>query len=580
MEECFFGAYRPPHIEETVAAEFTSLKQGKMTVMEYFNRFNTMRNRAIGIMALHELAALGMFKQGLCKEFSAQAKRAPGVRSVRELLPVLTGFEMDTVTEDSGNQHRQGTNRPNRFPNRYNSRANNFADPARANVPHHESQPTTDAYGDVAMHLMSLSSQERQRRLTERRCFACGSQGHFQRDCDRTFYGYEEDSKPDDPLSINLIDGESFCNEVIHHNAVVGVVHVTQTDGEPVAKPEDENLPKFIQEEFSDVVADELPHHLAQQREVKVEHAIDLEPGKRPPSRRAYRMSFAQQQELDRQIKELLERGFIRNSMSPYSAPVLFAKKKDGSMRLCIDYRALNEQTIKNKFPLPLMEDLLDMLHGAKFLSKIDLMSGYHQVPIKPSDCHKTAFSTRYGHYEWVVIPFGLCNAPATFQSAMNRVLQPFIGRFVVVYLDNILIFSSTAEEHEMHIRQVLNTLRANQFVAKRSKCEFFKTKLDYLGFTIENGTVRPDADKIEAVKNWPTPTTSDEYHSFTAFCGVYRRHIENYSRRADPLINYQNKKTPWGPEQDAAFADLKDCMSHYPGDCQSLVQVASLSRE
>lgn len=196
--DLFFNAFRPPNIEQTLAAEFTSLKQGKASVLDYFNRFNTLRSRCHGLLELEERAALGMFRQGLRRELAAQAACAPGVGSVEELLPVLVDYENDTGTEDRGNQRGHGTNRLNRFPNRYSNRANNFADPARVNVPRHESRQTTDADGDVTMRLMSLSPQERQRRLKERRCFSCGSQDHFQRDCGASVHVVEK-REPESP---------------------------------------------------------------------------------------------------------------------------------------------------------------------------------------------------------------------------------------------------------------------------------------------------------------------------------------------------------------------------------------------
>ncbi|KAK5842194.1 hypothetical protein PVK06_004524 [Gossypium arboreum] len=209
--------------------------------------------------------------------------------------------------------------------------------------------------------------------------------------------------------------------------------------------------------EFTDVFPEELPG-LPPDREV--EFTIDVIPGTAPISITPYRMAPAELKELKTQLQELLDKGFIRPSTSPWGAPVLFVKKKDGSLRLCIDYRQLNKVTIKNKYPLPRIDDLFDQLKGAAVFSKIDLRSGYYQLKVKECDVPKTAFRTRYGHYEFLVMPFGLTNAPAAFMDLMNRIFQSYLDRFVVVFIDDILVYSKTESEHAQHLRIVLQTLR------------------------------------------------------------------------------------------------------------------------
>src|SRR3984957_15632131 len=193
-------------------------------------------------------------------------------------------------------------------------------------------------------------------------------------------------------------------------------------------------------------------------------------------------MSPAELDELKNQLDELVAAGFIQPSKSPFGAPVLFVKKKDGSMRMCVDYRDLNRITVKNRYPLPRMEELFDRLKGAKYFSKIDLRSGYHQVRIHPDDVHKTAFRTRYGHYEFLVLPFGLTNAPSTFMNLMQSIFGSHLDFFVIVFLDDILIFSKNKQQHEQHVRVVLELLRKNKLYAKMSKCEFFKREISFLG--------------------------------------------------------------------------------------------------
>ncbi|XP_057518465.1 uncharacterized protein LOC130799384 [Amaranthus tricolor] len=222
--------------------------------------------------------------------------------------------------------------------------------------------------------------------------------------------------------------------------------------------------------EFMDVFPDEIPG-MPPTRDF--EFTIDLVPGAGPISKAPYRMAPAEMEELRKQVEELLEKGYIRPSVSPWGAPVLFVRKKDGSMRLCIDYRELNKVTVKNKYPLPRIDDLFDQLKGAGMFSKIDLRSGYHQLRIAERDIPKTAFRTRYGHFEFTVMPFGLTNAPAAFMCLMNRVFSACLDKFVVVFIDDILVYSKDEGEHEQHLRQVLQILRENQLYAKFSKCEF-----------------------------------------------------------------------------------------------------------
>ena len=222
--------------------------------------------------------------------------------------------------------------------------------------------------------------------------------------------------------------------------------------------------------DFSDVFPEELPG-LPPRREI--EFAIDVVPGATPASITPYRMAPLELKELKLQLQELLEKGFIRPSVSPWGAPVLFVKKKDCTLRLCIDYRQLNNLTVKNKYLLPIIDDLFDQLKGTSIFLKIDLRSGYHQLKIKDADVHETTFRTRYGHYEFLVMTLGLTNAPAAFMDLMNRVFRPYVDQFVVVFIDDILVYSKDRGSHDTHLRVVLETLRKEQLYEKLSKCEF-----------------------------------------------------------------------------------------------------------
>ncbi|KAL0560329.1 hypothetical protein IC582_000730 [Cucumis melo] len=309
--------------------------------------------------------------------------------------------------------------------------------------------------------------------------------------------------------------------------------------------------------DYPDVFPEELPG-LPPHREV--EFAIELEPGTVPISRAPYRMAPAELKELKVQLQELLDKGFIRPSVSPWGAPVLFVKKKDGSMRLCIDYRELNKVTVKNRYPLPRIDDLFDQLQRATMFSKIDLRAGYHQLRIKDEDVPKTAFRSRYGHYEFIVMSFGLTNAPAVFMDLMNRVFREFLDTFVIVFIDDILIYSKTEAEHEEHLRMVLQTLRDNKLYAKFSKCEFWLKQVSFLGHVVSKAGVSVDPAKIEAVTGWTRPSTVSEVRSFLGLAGYYRRFVENFSRIATPFTQLTRKGTPfvWSKACEDSFQNLK----------------------
>ena len=249
---------------------------------------------------------------------------------------------------------------------------------------------------------------------------------------------------------------------------------------------------------------------------------IELEPGTKPISKAPYRMAPAEMAELKKQLDELMEKGFVRPSSSPWGAPVLFVKKKDGSFRLCIDYRGINRVTVKNKYPLPRIDELLDQLRGATCFSKIDLASGYHQIPIAEEDVRKTAFRSRYGHYEFVVMPFGLTNAPAAFMKMMNNVFRDYLDEFVIVFIDDILIYSKNQEEHKDHLRKVLDKLREHKLFAKLSKCSFWQREIGFLGHVVSDKGVSVDQEKIKAIADWPRPRNATEIRSFLGLAGYY----------------------------------------------------------
>ncbi|GJZ17341.1 putative reverse transcriptase domain-containing protein [Tanacetum coccineum] len=287
----------------------------------------------------------------------------------------------------------------------------------------------------------------------------------------------------------------------------VFLAHVTTKEAED--KSEEKRLEDVpILRDFPEVFPEDLPG-LPPTRQV--EFRIDLVPGAAPVARAPYRLAPSEMKELSEQLKELSDKGFIRPSSSPWGAPVLFVKKKDGSFRMCIDYRELNKLTVKNRYPLPRIDDLFDQLQGSSVYSKIDLRSGYHQLRVREEDIPKTAFRTRYGHYEFQVMPFGLTNAPAVFMDLMNRVCKPFLDKFVIVFIDDILIYSRNKKEHEEHLKAILELLKKEELYAKFSKCEFWIPKVQFLNHVIDSQGIHVDPAKIESIKDWASPKTPTE---------------------------------------------------------------------
>ncbi|GFR52906.1 hypothetical protein Agub_g15551 [Astrephomene gubernaculifera] len=294
-----------------------------------------------------------------------------------------------------------------------------------------------------------------------------------------------------------------------------------------------------------------------------VDHTIPLMPEAQPVSRPMYRHSPLELDEVKRQVTDLLKKGMIRPSTSPYSAPILFVGKKDGTLRMCIDYRGLNAATVKNKYPLPRVDDLLDKLKGSAYFSSIDLQQGYNQIRIADSDIPKTAFRTPYGHYEYTVLSFGLVNAPATFQAVMDRTFRQYIDKFVVCYLDDILVYSKTKEEHLEHLRLVFDILRKQQLYAKRSKCHWAQSQVEYLGHIVSVDGVRMDPRKTAAVRDWPVPTNVQELRKFLGLTNYFRKFIARYSVLAAPLTSLTGKNAfsspaAWTPACQAAFDAIK----------------------
>ncbi|GJP56412.1 hypothetical protein CLOM_g15473 [Closterium sp. NIES-68] len=333
-----------------------------------------------------------------------------------------------------------------------------------------------------------------------------------------------------------------------------------ERQGEDIRRSwKDQGIIEGVPRHYSGRSSNELPPYRTHQ------HEIVEEPGSKPTFRAPYQLSPTELTDMKKQMENLLAKGLIRPSTSPYGAPVLFTPKPDGSLRMCIDYRALNKQTIK--YPIPRIDDLLDQLRGAMVFSKLDLRSGYWQIRMADNSIHKTTFRTRYGSYEYLVMPFGLTNALATFQAEMNHILRPLLDECVVVYLDDILIYSRDIKQHVEHLRRVFEILRRERFYVKLSKSEFALEKVQFLGHMVRAQGVHVDPKKIKVVRTSKTPENVKELQQFLGFANYYNRFVPQYAKLAAPLTNLLKKNTPykWEPKHQEAVEQLKQALTSAP---------------
>src|SRR3979490_1599676 len=325
-----------------------------------------------------------------------------------------------------------------------------------------------------------------------------------------------------------------------------------------------ENVPKEYHN-FADVFSKAKAETLSPHRPYDLK--ITLEDGAKMPHPPLYSLSNSELEVLCTFIDEHLNIGFIRSSRSPHATPILFVRKKDGSLRLCIDFRTLNKVTKKDCYPLPLISDLLDAPRKAQIYSKIDLRHAYHLIQIAEGKEWKTAFKTRYGSYEWLVMPFSLTNAPAAFQRLTNNILSDLLDHCTVAYIDDILIYSDSLEQHREHVREILRCLRKNGLYAKASKCEWHKDTVEFLGYILRTEGLTMAEDKVKTIRDWPEPRKVKDIQSFLSFANFYRRFIFNYSDITVPCTRLTCKGTPWAWTEDCqkSFDFLKTAFTSAP---------------
>lgn len=337
------------------------------------------------------------------------------------------------------------------------------------------------------------------------------------------------------------------------------LVHETAETEKPVILPEVQQL----LDKFVAVFA--APSGLPPRR--RYDHSIPLVHGARPVSMRPYRIAPDLKTELERQVQELLDQGVIVHSTSAFGSPVILVKKGDKTWRLVVDYRHLNALTVKGKYPLPVIDELLDELAGARWFSKLDLRAAYHQIRLAPGEEHKTAFQTHNGQYEFKVMAFGLTGAPATFQHAMNDSLAPVLRKFALVFFDDILIYSPSFELHLEHLAVVLSIVQRDKWQVKLSKCAFAQQRVNYLGHVVSAKGVSTDESKIQSVRDWPTPTNLKELRGFLGLTGYYRKFIRHYAVISQPLTALLKKGVlfVWTEVEETAFLALKTALITSP---------------
>lgn len=344
-------------------------------------------------------------------------------------------------------------------------------------------------------------------------------------------------------------------------NAIACVVTVFQITDTKDTKGPDVLPPEVVE------ILDQFQVVFSEPKQLQCDHSIPLIPGAKPVNIRPYRYTPEQKSEIEEQVKEMLKAGLIVPSTSPFSSPVLLVKKKDQTWRFCVDFRHLNMITIKNTYPLPVIDELLDELSGSHWFSKLDLRAGYHQIRLVEQDEEKTAFKTHQGHYQFRVLPYGVTGGPPTFQNVMNFVFAPLLRHGVLVFMDDILVHTRTYRAHLSLLRQVLQLLKDNELFAKQSKCSFAQNNISYLGHRISGEGVATLEEHVQAVKTWPRPQTVKHLRGFLELAGYYRKFVRNFGIPSRPLTDLLKKNSlfVWTPIAEEAFQALKQAPVEAP---------------
>ncbi|KAJ9546759.1 hypothetical protein OSB04_019302 [Centaurea solstitialis] len=576
----FFQQFCPIDLQRRLEKEFLELKQGNMSMIEYETQFNRKARFALRFLS-SEHVRIEHFVDGLRREIREFVSNRD-IPSFNKAVEYARRREYDLTILDEPNSEpkKQRAERTFSVPTQRQSRSFTLRWSQSQNISRAQSQ---------AYSVQSNASRPCQRcrkthqgrcliESTSLKCFCCGEMGHIRKSCpkrDRACY------------SCGVFGHRQLeCPRIRHEESKASIQRPTMggvsSQKEEILIKNRDYLYIYGERRTGDVkiismlktlrcitkgCTSSMAYVLDATKEVKKTVKDVPIVCAAPIAKTPYRLAPAEMKEVRNQLKELLDKSFIQPSTSPWGAPVLFVKKKDGSFRMCIDYRELNKVTIKNKYTLPRIDDLFDQLQGASYFSKIDLRSGYHQLRVREEDVPKTAFRTLYGHYEFLVMPFGLTNAPAALMFMMNRVCRPMLDKSVIVFIDDILVYSKSEAEHATHLREMLELLRKEKLYAKFSKCEFWLHQVQFLGHVISGDGVSVEPSKIEAIQKREQPKNALEVRSFLGLAGYYRRFIRDFSKVAVPLTSLTHKdvKFVWSEAQEDAFQTLKDYLTRVP---------------